>query len=402
MDEEVGTILDYESMYPSVKIESCLETLMESLFKVNPELHHRDDVLEMANLVCCESFFGFEGHTYKQNRGVPMGSPMSGLLCELVVKKIEEKVLHSFRNSIVYYKRYVDDILIIWRSNRGISTFIERINDNEDGLRLKLEQKSSVEVHFLDINIAFKRGHLSTKVYTKPTHSPLYIPPQSNDPFRYKLAAFRTLVRRAFTYCDNVMDRVNEIDRIMRIAESLGYRRSVINGIVRKFEKSDTRTSKQRPSGYTKFTFNKNVRGIMKEIADIKKSTLIFKRAPNLYKILRTDKGKIKKEDRAGVYRIPYENQQLGLKQEYIGVTTRNLGVRIKEHKYDVRKSSNATVLAQMAQAEGSVVGWEEAEIVKQIYSPTLAKTAEKIEIYKRQDSRERKAGDFSLGSEET
>ncbi|XP_067138387.1 uncharacterized protein [Centruroides vittatus] len=384
MDEEVGTILDYESMYPSVKIESCLEALMESLFKVNPELlHHRDDVLEMANLVCCESFFGFEGHTYKQNRGVPMGSPMSGLLCELVVKKIEEKVLHNFRNSIVYYKRYVDDILIIWRSNRGISTFIERINDNEDGLRLKLEQKSSVEVHFLDINITFKKGHLSTKVYTKPTHSPLYIPPQSNDPFRYKLAAFRTLVRRAFTYCDNVMDRVNEIDRIMRIAESLGYRRSVINGIVRKFEKSDTRTSKQRPSGYTKFTFNKNVRGIMKEIADIKKSTLIFKRAPNLYKILRTDKGKIKKEDRAGVYRIPYENQQLELKQEYIGVTTRNLGVRIKEHKYDARKSSNATVLAQMAQAEGSVVGWEEAEIVEQIYSPTLAKTAEKIEIYK-------------------
>ncbi|XP_067119675.1 uncharacterized protein [Centruroides vittatus] len=307
---------------------------------------------------------------------------MSELLCELVVRKIEEKVLHSFRNNMVYYKRYVDGILIIWRSNRGISTFIERISDNEDGLLLKLEQKSSVEVHFLDINITFKRGHLSTKVYTKPMHSPLYIPPQSNDPFRYKLAAFRALVRRAFTYCDNVIDRVNEIDRIMRITENLGYRRNVINGIVRKFEKNDTRTSKQRPSGYTKFTFNKNVKGVMKEIADIKKSTLILKRALNLYKILRSDKGEIKKEDKAGVYRIPYENQQLGLKQEYVGVTTRNLGVRVKEHKYDVRKSSNATVLAQMAQAEGSVVGWEEAEIVRQIYSPTLAKTAEKIVIY--------------------
>ncbi|XP_067140987.1 uncharacterized protein [Centruroides vittatus] len=264
-----------------------------------------------------------------------------------------------------------------------ILDYEKRINDNEDGLRLKLEQQSSVVVHFLDINITFKRGHLSTKVYTKPTHSLLYIPLQSNDPFRYKLAAFRTLVRRAFTYCDNVIDMVNEIDRIKRIAENLGYRRNVIDNIVRKFEKSDTRTCKQRPSGYTKFTFNENVRGIMKEIADIKKSTLILKRAPNLYKILRTDKGEIKKEDKAGVYRIPYENQQLGLKQEYIGITTRNLGVRVKEHQYDVRKSSNATVLAQMAQAEGSVVGWEEAEIVKQVYSPTLAKTAEKIEIYK-------------------
>ncbi|XP_023209782.1 uncharacterized protein LOC111612761 [Centruroides sculpturatus] len=174
--------------------------------------------------------------------GVPMGSPISGLLCEMVIRKVEEKVAHSFRSNIVYYMRYVDDIFIIWKNNRGISNFIESINNNEDGLNLKLEQKSSIVIHFLDINIVFKNRHISTNVYTKPTHSPLDIPAHSNDPFCYKLAAFRALVIRAFLYCGNIMDRDKEIDRIKRMAESLGYRKNIIAGIVKNFEIKDTKT----------------------------------------------------------------------------------------------------------------------------------------------------------------
>ncbi|XP_067143634.1 uncharacterized protein [Centruroides vittatus] len=364
-DEEVGTVLDYESLYPSIKIESCVEALMEFLYRDNPTLtQHRDEVIEMANLVCCESFFGYEEQVYKQKRGVPMGSPISGLLCELVVSKVEEKVLRGFERDIVFYKRYVDDVFIIWRNNRVIANFVDRINENEEGLNLKLEQKSSRIVHFLDINVIFNKGHISTGVFIKPTHSPLYIPASSNDPYKYKLAAFRALVRRAFIYCENVIDRDTEIERIIQIAGTLGYRRKVIEGIIRKFEASNDKNTRHGPYRYTKFTYNKYLGGIMKEIARTKDTRVILKRAPNLYKILRNDKGLVKKEDKAGV-------------------TTRNLGIRIKEHKYDIRKGSNTTVLAQMGQTEGSLVHWNEAKIIKQVHSPTLARAAEKIEIYR-------------------
>ncbi|XP_067133564.1 uncharacterized protein [Centruroides vittatus] len=386
VDDEVGTVLDYENLFPSIRIESCVEALLDFLTRVNPALaHHRNALVEMVNRVCCESFFAFEGQTYKQCRGVPMGSPISGLLCELVVSRLEVKVLRSFKNSIVYYKRYVDDIFIIWKSNRLIARFIDKINDNEDGLSLKLEQKSSVMIHFLDIKVIFREGRISTGVFIKPTHSPLYIPAGSNDPYKYKLAAFRALIRRAFLYCENVIDRDAEIERITQVAEALGYKRNVLKGIINKLEVgTDAAPGRGRgPSSYTKFTYNKRLGSIMKEIAHIKDTKIILKRAPNLYSILRNDKGLIKKEDRSGVYRIPYENQMLGISKDYVGVTTRNLGVRIKEHRYDVRKGSNATVLSQMAQAEGSVVRWNEADILKQIHSPTLARTAEKLEIYK-------------------
>ncbi|XP_067124886.1 uncharacterized protein [Centruroides vittatus] len=83
MEEEVATVFDYENMYPSIKIESCKEALLlvEFLFDVNSELaRYNEEISEMVNLICYESCFSFNGQAYRQKRGVPMGSPVSGIL----------------------------------------------------------------------------------------------------------------------------------------------------------------------------------------------------------------------------------------------------------------------------------------------------------------------------------
>ncbi|XP_023238098.1 uncharacterized protein LOC111636940 [Centruroides sculpturatus] len=126
-----------------------------------------------------------------------------------------------------------------------------------------------------------------------------------------------------------------------------------------------------------------NVEGIMEELCKYKSTRSIYKRAPNIYKLLRNDKDKIGMKEKAGVYRIPFENQQLGVEKDYVGVTTRNLAVRLKEHMYDVSKGNNNTILAIMAQTDGASVKWDEARIVKPVHSPTIAFGIEKMEIYK-------------------
>ncbi|XP_067136877.1 uncharacterized protein [Centruroides vittatus] len=147
MDNEVGTVMDYESLYPSIKIESCKVALLDFMHSKSPGLaNYSNDLIELANLVCYESFFAFNGRQYKQKRGVPMGSPMSGLLCELVLRRLEKSVICGFMNDIMYFKRYVDDVLgnniqrLKWIEK--ISAFIKKIlklwkrmegNINEDG-----------------------------------------------------------------------------------------------------------------------------------------------------------------------------------------------------------------------------------------------------------------------------
>ncbi|XP_067124156.1 uncharacterized protein [Centruroides vittatus] len=245
-----------------------------------------------------------------------MGSPVSGLLCELVLRKLEKSILCDFKNDDIYFKRYVDDVFVIWKNDRKIDESISKINNNDDGLMLKIEQKGSLLIHYLDIDIEFKEeGHLITKVCVKPTHSPLYIPSHSNDPYQYKMAAFCALVRRPFLYCSNVVGRQKEFNRILHVARMLGYRADMITALIKNFKISKAKA----PSGYfskiTKFTYDRSKNAIMKEISACKKSNLVFKRTPNLYKLLRNDKDNIDKEGRAGVYKIPNENLELDIKK---------------------------------------------------------------------------------------
>ncbi|XP_067143463.1 uncharacterized protein [Centruroides vittatus] len=258
MEDEVATVFDYESMYPSVRIESCEEALLDFLYSNNSELlSYTEEVESLTSLVCRESCFVFNGQVYRQRRGVPMGSSLSGILCELVVRRLEKRIFHGFKDDIVYFSRYVDDLLILWRSNSRIKDFLDKINDNNDGLTLRLEQKSSLNLHFLDIDITFKKGHLSTSVFIKPSHSPLYIPSQSKDPYKYKIAAFRALIRRAFLYCERVQDRTKEINRIISVARTLGYQKSTILGIIKKYENNiKKRCFKNAPNKFVKFTYN--------------------------------------------------------------------------------------------------------------------------------------------------
>ncbi|XP_023241553.1 uncharacterized protein LOC111639834 [Centruroides sculpturatus] len=157
---------------------------------------------------------------------VPMENPMSGLLCELVLRDLEKQVVHSFKKDIVFHNRYVDDVCIIWRNGERIQVFIQVINNaNNDGLKLELQQKSHERIHFLDIDIQLKGDCITTSIYVKPTHNPLYIPANLNDSHEYKMSAFRALIRRAFTYCSNILDNSKEFNRIKEVATNLGFQR---------------------------------------------------------------------------------------------------------------------------------------------------------------------------------
>ncbi|XP_023221186.1 uncharacterized protein LOC111622945 [Centruroides sculpturatus] len=114
MDDEYMTVLDFKSMYPSIKLSPCFCALRDFLFaNVENATHHHNQILELAHLVCYTSFFEFENKLYLQGRGVPMGSPTSAILCELVLRQLENKILPEFQHLIILYARYVDDIFIL-------------------------------------------------------------------------------------------------------------------------------------------------------------------------------------------------------------------------------------------------------------------------------------------------
>ncbi|XP_067131888.1 uncharacterized protein [Centruroides vittatus] len=238
------TVLDFKSLYPSIKIPPCFCALRDFLFtKVNDTALHQN-VLELAHLMCYGSVFQFKNVTYTQSRGVPMGSPLSGDLCELVVRQLESKTLPGFTNDILLYRRYIDDVIIVWKTTPNLAQFVEKMNDNTYGLSIEVEQHSDTNVHFLDVDIRIDSHNIHTSVYRKQCASPTYIPSDSCDPIQYKIAAFRSLVRRAYTHSSTQQALKKELKHIEKIADIHGYR----NIIPRMAERQRARMSQNAPA----------------------------------------------------------------------------------------------------------------------------------------------------------
>ncbi|VDL91565.1 unnamed protein product [Schistocephalus solidus] len=94
--------------------------------KENPIGIPKPHVSEKLKL-CFKNYCQFDDKYYQQVKGIPMGSPISGLLAELVLQRSEEGVLQRFKPKM--YLRYVDGKFVIIKT-----CDVEQLHESELGL----------------------------------------------------------------------------------------------------------------------------------------------------------------------------------------------------------------------------------------------------------------------------
>ena len=67
-----------------------------------------------------QNYFQYNGRFLQPDEGIAMGSPISSRMVEVYLQYIEETYVKQWleNKEIVYYKRYIDDILIIYNQNK--------------------------------------------------------------------------------------------------------------------------------------------------------------------------------------------------------------------------------------------------------------------------------------------
>ncbi|XP_023211868.1 uncharacterized protein LOC111614732 [Centruroides sculpturatus] len=319
-DEELMTVLNYKALYPSIKLPPCFCALRDFLFaNIKNAIKYHKHILELSDLICHTSFFEFEGKTYLQGRGVPMGSPMSAVLCELVLRKLESDILPYFQNDIIIYARYVDDIFVLWKNNRNTHRFISLINSNPYGLTLELDQESENIVNFLDLTITCKEGEIKTNIYRKPVYQPIIIPKNSSDPEHIKLAAFRSWITRAYTHCTSIYDTHKELEYIRSIAEQQGYGRKAIDALIARMQKRNRQQRATELRERIVINYHPSLNKIIKKVARNRNVKIIYRRNPTVYKLLRNDKKRYERNNMTGVYSIPMKDHRFNSDLVYIG-----------------------------------------------------------------------------------
>ena len=88
-----------------------------------------------------------------------MGSPISSILAEIFIHHIEQthilnKQDNKYANKIIYWYRYVDDILLLYnRNSRQTKQLHQYINKLYQKLNFTLETEVNNSMNFLDLTI---------------------------------------------------------------------------------------------------------------------------------------------------------------------------------------------------------------------------------------------------------
>jgi hypothetical protein len=131
-----------------------------------------------------------------------MSSPVSSTSAEIYLQFFQELFIRHWIESgeISYYRRYVDDILIIFGRNKTNETSVmNHMNNVHKYEEFELTVEENNNINRLDLTIHRHNNNLSLAVYRKRTQTDVTIHFTSNDPLEQKLAAFIVYINRMIT-----------------------------------------------------------------------------------------------------------------------------------------------------------------------------------------------------------
>jgi hypothetical protein len=144
----------------------------------------------------------------EQTNGVAMGSPLSPVTANYFMEYFEEMVLETAIYKHLCWFRYLDNTFVIWPHGSGkLAEFLDHLNGVYENIKFTMDTERDGHRQFLDIDIYIYiytklNGSLGHRVYSKPTHTNLYIHSKSCYNPSYKQAVLSTLVHRARAPCD--------------------------------------------------------------------------------------------------------------------------------------------------------------------------------------------------------
>ena len=124
--------LDVESLFTNVPLDESIKICIDQLFKYETTVSgpNKNEMFEMLSLTLKESIILFHKKYYSQIDGVAMSSSLGPTLANIFLCYNESNWLKYFPKDFkpVNYKRYVDDIFLLFNKPEHAQFFLEYIN----------------------------------------------------------------------------------------------------------------------------------------------------------------------------------------------------------------------------------------------------------------------------------
>ena len=174
--------LDVASLYTNIPQEEGINTVCkayQTFYGENTPIPTQS-LRRILKLILQETSFEFNGKNYLQTHGTAMGTKMAVAFANIFMSAVETEILNLSKTKPLEWKRYIDDIFSLWRTERKeIDEFIALANRHHPSIKFTAEI-SDKEINFLDTTVYkgerfHNQGILDIRTHFKPTETFQYM-----------------------------------------------------------------------------------------------------------------------------------------------------------------------------------------------------------------------------------
>lgn len=329
--------LDIVNLYTNIPIKETVTIIRNNLLKHGTMSRAEIfELIEILELVLSHNYFLFNNKFYIQEDGLAMGSSLAGLLANIYINYLENRFFRSqthLRDKLLYYKRYVDDTLILFDgTTKEIDNLAVELNKMHPKIHFTVEHETPDGINYLDLTISSKNQKHNFQIFRKPTTTNVSIHNSSCHPDQHKKAFFRSMVNRMLKIPMDNNAMCKETNIIKSIATSNGYNPAIIDKLIQTTKANPPLVEQSPPNNKTTYISLPFLGKVSYQIANLFKTHNIkisfFTNNKIQNKIIHNASSNIERYQKSGVYKLTCDS----CPSFYIGQTGRSFRTRFKEH----------------------------------------------------------------------
>ena len=166
-----------------------------------------------------------------------MGSPLGPTLANAFICHYEIIWLNECPSQFkpVVYKRYVDDIFVVFKSKEHWKLFDNYINSKHSNIKFTFETEDSINFSFLDIKIAQQSKRFATSIFRKAAFSGAFTNYHSFISDTCKRVLVHTLLFWFFKTCSSMENFHIDVELLRSIFKCNNYPVNNIDQCIKKF-----------------------------------------------------------------------------------------------------------------------------------------------------------------------
>ncbi|XP_075167800.1 uncharacterized protein LOC142239953 [Haematobia irritans] len=165
-------------------------------------------------------YFKFEDKIYEQLKCMPIGSPASPIVADIVMEELLDDVFKNIPKPPILTK-YVDDIFAIIKAS-VVDETLKALNSYNRQIQFTKELEQDNKLPYLDVVIHGQGNQLRLNWYQKPTASGRLLNFYSKHNKRIIINTATNFIRRIFNISDPEFHSENE-DKIERILQDNNF-----------------------------------------------------------------------------------------------------------------------------------------------------------------------------------